>query len=131
MQVLPSTARDPVVGILDIHKTERNIEAGVKYLRHLKGTYFDDQELTPLNRLLFSFVAYNAGPRNIRTARRRAAKRGLDPNVWFNNVEIAAARAVSREPVVYVRNILKYYVFYELLRRTRAMEELAKKAPAH
>jgi hypothetical protein len=39
---------------------------------------------------------------------------GLDPNVWFGEVEIAAGRVISREPVVYVRNILKYYVTYAL-----------------
>jgi hypothetical protein len=39
---------------------------------------------------------------------------GLDPNVWFGNVEVAAARTISREPVVYVRNILKYYTAYNL-----------------
>jgi hypothetical protein len=40
---------------------------------------------------------------------------GLDPNVWFDNVEIATARAISREPVVYVRNIYRYDVAYKLL----------------
>jgi membrane-bound lytic murein transglycosylase MltF len=64
---------------------------------------------------LFSFAAYNAGPGNLAKARKRAAKLGLDPNVWLDNVEIAAAKVVSREPVVYVRNIYKYYVAYKLL----------------
>jgi hypothetical protein len=35
---------------------------------------------------------------------------GLDPNVWLNSVELAAAQVISREPVAYVRNILKHYV---------------------
>ena len=48
-------------------------------------------------------------------ARKRAAKLGLDPNVWLDNVEIATAKVVSREPVVYVRNIYKYYLAYKLL----------------
>jgi membrane-bound lytic murein transglycosylase MltF len=115
MQVMPATARDPVVGIPEIHLTEPNIHAGVKYLRFLRERWFDDPALSDLDRTLFGFAAYNAGPGNIAKARRRAARLGLDPNVWLDNVEIAAAQAVSREPVVYVRNIYKYHVAYTLL----------------
>jgi membrane-bound lytic murein transglycosylase MltF len=42
-----------------------------------------------------------------------AAKSGLDPNVWFHNVEHAAADIVGRETVDYVANIYKYYVAYK------------------
>jgi hypothetical protein len=42
--------------------------------------------------------------------RRPAAKRGLDPNQWFGNVELVAADVIGRETVQYVSNILKYYV---------------------
>lgn len=114
MQLMPATAADPVVGIPDIEVADRNVEAGVKYLRHLRDVYFDDPEIPPLDRMLFSFAAYNAGPGNIARARKRAAAMGLDPEVWFGNVEIAAAKTVSREPVVYVRNILKYYTCYKI-----------------
>ena len=83
------------------------------YLRFLRDHYFDDPAISPLDRVLFSFGAYNAGPGSMNKARKRAAKMGLDPNVWFNNVEIATAKAVSREPVICVRNIYKYYVAYK------------------
>ena len=53
---------------------------------------------------------------------------GLDPNRWFDNVEIAAARAISREPVIYVRNIYKYYVAYKLLANARDTRAKAKDA---
>ena len=115
MQVMPATARDPHVGIADIHHAESNVHAGVKYLRFLRDRYFSDPALSPLDRTMFSFAAYNAGPGNVAKARKRAAASGLDPNVWFDNVEIAIARAVSREPVVYCRNIYKYYVAYKLI----------------
>jgi membrane-bound lytic murein transglycosylase MltF len=115
MQVMPATARDPNVAIPDIHLLEPNIHAGVKYLGFLRDRYFSDPNLSELNRVLFSFAAYNAGPRNVARARKQAADLGLDPDVWFDNVEIAAARAVSREPVVYVRNIYKYYLAYKLV----------------
>jgi membrane-bound lytic murein transglycosylase MltF len=115
MQVMPTTAKDPNVGIPDIHELESNIHAGVKYLRFLRDRYFSEPGLSPLDRTLFSFAAYNAGPGNIIKARKRAAKIGLDPNVWLDNVEIAAARVISREPVVYVRNIYRYYIAYKLI----------------
>ncbi len=113
MQVLPTTAADPNVGIEGIDEVGPNVHAGVKYLRFLKDRYFSDPEISPLDQMLFTFAAYNAGPGNIAKARRRAVKMGLDPNRWFGQVEIAAARAISREPVIYVRNIYKYYVAYD------------------
>lgn len=116
MQMLPSTARDKVVGITGIDKdADRNVEAGAKYLRHLIATYIDDEQLTPKDRQLFAFAAYNAGPGNLRKFRDRAKSMGLDPDIWFGNVENGAAAIVGRETVQYVSNIYKYYVAYSLL----------------
>ncbi|MFG6084225.1 transporter substrate-binding domain-containing protein [Paracoccus litorisediminis] len=113
MQVMPATARDPNVNITDIQLADRNVEAGVKYLRHLRQEYFSDLAISPFDQACFAFAAYNAGPGNIRRARARAESMGLDPNIWFGNVEVAAGRTISREPLVYVRNILKYYTTYK------------------
>jgi membrane-bound lytic murein transglycosylase MltF len=126
MQLMPSTAADPNVGIPDIDKADRNVEAGVKYLRFLREQYFDDPEITPFDKALFSFAAYNAGPGNIAKARRKASAMNLDPNVWFDNVEVAAARMISREPVVYVRNIYKYYIAFKLAGEAREAREAAR-----
>ena len=112
MQVLPGTAADPNVGIADIHIADNNVHAGVRYLRFLRNRYFSNSEISPVDRVLLSFAAYNAGPASIARARKRAIQMGLNPNVWFSNVELAAARTISREPVIYVRNIYKYYVAY-------------------
>ena len=114
MQVLPSTAADKNVGIENIETLENNVHAGVKYLAFLRDRYFSDAALTPLDQTLFSFAAYNAGPANIRKAREKAAAMGLNPDVWFENVEVAAARTISREPYVYVRNVYKYFVSFAL-----------------
>lgn len=124
MQILPDTAKDPNVGIPDVHLTDQNIEAGVKYLRFLRDRYFSAPEITSENAAFLTFASYNAGPRKIAMARSEAEKMGLDPNVWFGNVEIASARIISREPVVYVRNILKYYSQY------RAYNKLSEAASA-
>ncbi|MBE9553146.1 MAG: lytic transglycosylase F, partial [Proteobacteria bacterium] len=91
MQVMPATAADPSVGIPDISSAEANIHAGVKYMRHLRDHYFDAPGISPLDRVLFSLAAYNAGPGNIARARRRAARMGFDENRWFGHVEAAAA----------------------------------------
>jgi membrane-bound lytic murein transglycosylase MltF len=126
MQLLPTTAADPAVGIPDISAAEDNIHAGVKYLRWLRDTYFSDPEITPLDRILFSFAAYNAGPGNTARARRRATQLGFDPNRWFGNVEIGMYRAVSGEPASYVRKIYKYYVTYRSLELSRQEQEKAR-----
>jgi len=116
MQLLPSTAADPSVNIQDIDSSaDKNIEAGSKYMRLLADKYLNDPELSPMNKTLMAFAAYNAGPGNLRKFRRLAEKSGLDHNVWFGNVEHAAARVVGRETVDYVGNIYKYYVAYKLV----------------
>jgi membrane-bound lytic murein transglycosylase MltF len=125
MQVLPTTAADKNVNIDDIEKAEQNVHAGVKYLRFLRDRYFSDEAIEPLDRVLFSFAAYNAGPANITRARKKAVSMGFDSNQWFNHVEVAASKTISREPVVYVRNIYKYYVAYKRLENMRAAREAA------
>lgn len=115
MQLLPSTAAGPPVGIQNIDEVEANIHAGARYLRALIDQYFADPEIPPLDRQLFALAGYNAGPNRIRRLRAEAAERGFDPNRWFGDVEVLVAQKVGREPTVYVSNIYKYYVSYKLL----------------
>jgi membrane-bound lytic murein transglycosylase MltF len=129
MQVMPATAADPAIGITGVDKDpDKNIHAGVKYLRLLVEKYLDDPAIDDKNRTLLAFAAYNAGPGNLRKFRAVAAKSGLDPNVWFGNVEHAAASIVGRETVEYVANIYVYYVAYRLVLERREMRK--KAAPA-
>ena len=120
MQLLPRTAAAPPVSIPNIEQAEANIHAGVKYLRFIVDKYFNDPEIDEVNRMLFAFAAYNAGPTRVARLRREAPEYGFDPNQWFDNVEYLVERKVGREPVRYVENIYKYYVAY---RRIREMEE--------
>jgi membrane-bound lytic murein transglycosylase MltF len=113
MQVMPATGADMKVG--DITKIEPNVHAGVKYVRFMMDRYYADEPMDRLNKELFTFASYNAGPNRIRQLRARAQKRGLDPNVWFNNVELVAAQSIGRETVQYVSNIYKYYLAYTML----------------
>lgn len=112
MQLLPSTATDPNVGIPDIHEEEKNIEAGIKYLAFIRERYFDDPDMSTLNQTLMALASYNAGPAKVTSLREKAAKQGLNPDVWFNNVEVVAAKEIGRETVQYVSNIYKYYTTY-------------------
>ena len=116
MQVLPKTAADKNINIADIERLESNIHAGVKYLRFIRDRYFDDPAIDSLNQNLFTFASYNAGPAKIDSLRKEAKKMGLNPNVWFSNVEVIAAKRIGRETVQYVSNIYKYFLAYELVR---------------
>jgi len=126
MQVMPATAKELNVG--DVTQIEANIHAGVKYIRFMQDKYFKDEPMDALNKELFTFAAYNAGPGRIRQLRKEAEKRGLDPNVWFGNVEEIASERIGRETVTYVANIYKYYVAYRLIVENAARKEAVKAA---
>ena len=113
MQVMPATGRELKVG--DIKLLEPNVHAGVKYIRTLVDRYYASEPMDDLNKMLFAFAAYNAGPGRIRQLRREAGERGLDRNVWFDNVERIVSERIGRETVTYVSNIYKYYVTYLLI----------------
>jgi membrane-bound lytic murein transglycosylase MltF len=113
MQVMPATADKMQVG--DVTQLEPNIHAGVKYIRYIVDQYYESEPMDSLNKVLFAFAAYNAGPARIRSLRTEARTLGFDPNVWFDNVERVAAYRIGRETVQYVANIYKYYIAYTLV----------------
>ena len=130
MQVMPPTGKELNVG--DITQIEANIHAGVKYMRFMMDQYFKDEPMDDLNKGLMTFAAYNAGPGRLRQLRREAEKKGLNPNVWFGNVERVASERIGRETVTYVSNIYKYYITYRLLtdqaeRRAAAKAQVGKR----
>ena len=124
MQLMPATGKDMKVG--DIMETEANIHAGVKYMRFMIDQYFKDEPMDRLNKGLFALASYNAGPGRVRQLRRETEKRGLDPNIWFGNVEQIASERIGRETVTYVSNIYKYYIAYRLLVEERDRRNAAK-----
>jgi membrane-bound lytic murein transglycosylase MltF len=123
MQIKPSTAADPNVGIDDVSTLDNNVHAGTKYLRFLADRYFSDDGIDELNQWMLSLAAYNAGPAKVAKMRVEARKNGYDPNVWFNNVEIIAARRIGHETVTYVSSIFKYYVGYQIISERRDIRE--------
>jgi membrane-bound lytic murein transglycosylase MltF len=130
MQVMPATGESLKVG--DIRQVDANIHAAAKYMDQLMTRYFGDAKFDEQNRTLFAFASYNAGPGNISRMRKEAEKRGLDPNQWFNNVEIVTAEKIGMETTTYVRNIFKYYAAYKLVAEAQAKAATMKEqnAPA-
>jgi membrane-bound lytic murein transglycosylase MltF len=124
MQVMPPTGKELKVG--DITQVDANVHAGVKYMRFMMDQYFADEPMDQLNKGLMTFASYNAGPGRVRQLRREAEKRGLNPNIWFGNVERVASERIGRETVTYVSNIYKYYITYRLLSNQRDRRAAAK-----
>jgi len=129
MQVIPKYAAASPISIPNVGTADANIHAGVKMLRNIDDTYFNDPKIDSLNKTLFVFASYNAGPNRIARLRKEAPDMGLDPNVWFNNVELVAAKDIGQETVTYVSNIYKYYVAYKLAVEQRQIREKAKGLP--
>jgi len=131
MQLMPKTGNSLEVG--NIRQIEPNIHAGAKYMDHLMSRYFSDAKFDETNRTLFAFASYNAGPGNIAKMRKLAEARGLDPNRWFNNVELITAEKIGMETTTYVRNIFKYYTAYRLqldIEQAQAQARAKMTAPA-
>lgn len=130
MQIMPATGASLDVGSITV--AESNIHGGAKYMDQLMTRYFKDANFDGQNRTLFAFASYNAGPGNIAKMRNEARKRGLDPDLWFNNVELVTAEKIGIETTTYVRNIFKYYVSYKLTAEAQATAARLKQqlAPA-
>jgi membrane-bound lytic murein transglycosylase MltF len=128
MQIMPATGAELRVG--DIRVAEANVHGGAKYMDQLMTRYFTDAKFDDANRSLFAFAAYNAGPGRISQMRKEAQKRGLDPDKWFNNVEIVTAEKVGIETTTYVRNIYKYYSAYKLMLDVRDEQQKAREQVA-
>jgi membrane-bound lytic murein transglycosylase MltF len=128
MQVMPATGKDMNVG--DIGQVENNINAGIKYMRWMMDHYYADAPMSRLDKALFAFASYNAGPARISGLRKEAERRGLDPNKWFHNVEYVAAEKIGAETVTYVGNIFKYYVAYRLIMEQRGGKPAAPSTQA-
>jgi membrane-bound lytic murein transglycosylase MltF len=82
--------------------------------------------MTQLDKGLMTFASYNAGPGRVAGLRKEAAAQGLDPNRWFNNVELVAAKRIGRETVTYVSNIYKYYLAYQMMMQGEEARREAK-----
>jgi membrane-bound lytic murein transglycosylase MltF len=114
MQVIPRDAAASPINVPDVTRADNNILAGTKILRNIEDQYFNDPKIDPVDKTLMAFASYDAGPTRIAKLRQQAGEQGLDPDKWFDNVELMVARDVGQETVTYVGNVYKYYVAYKL-----------------
>jgi membrane-bound lytic murein transglycosylase MltF len=128
MQIMPATGANLKVG--DIRALEPNIHGGAKYMDEIMTRYFADAAFTDANRSLFACASYRAGPRAIANMRTEAKQRGLDPNQWFNNVEVVTSEKIGIATTTYVRNVFKYYVAYKLAVEGLETSKVARDAAA-
>jgi membrane-bound lytic murein transglycosylase MltF len=120
-RIIPATAAE--LNVADAGLIEANIHAGARFITQLMTTYFAHEPMSDLDRTLFAFAAYDAGPGRIRQLRRDTLRRGLNPNKWFGQVEQLVSARIGQQTVSYVRRILKYYVAFRLIEQEEAHRE--------
>ncbi|MFD1216008.1 MltF family protein [Microbulbifer celer] len=123
MQIMPATGEE--MGFPPpLFEPDRNIQAGVKYLHWVRDRF--EPTLPAVEKLWFTLASYNAGYGHLLDARRLAKQLGLNPDVWFGNVEVAMLKLSEpqyftnarygyvrgAEPVQYVRKISRLYRAY-------------------
>ena len=116
------------INVPDVSSADKNVLAGVRMLRFIADTYFNDPAIDQVNKTLFTFASYNAGQNRIVRLRKKADAEGLDPNKWFGNVELEVAEDIGQETVIYVGNVYKYYVAYKMAAERAQEKERAKAA---
>lgn len=128
MQLMPGTAVD--LGVNEPKNPVESIDAGVRYMKQLRDKF--EKDLLLDEKTWFSLAAYNAGYKRVKHARRIADKMGLNPDVWFGNVELAMHKMSAMknegdklacncgEAIAYVREIKTRYNNYVSL--TKAAE---------
>jgi membrane-bound lytic murein transglycosylase MltF len=93
----------PNVG--DIHQEDANIHADIKYFHSMvEKNYGNEPGMDDLNKILFTFAAYNCGPGRMRQLRAEATAKGYNPNVWTDNVEIIVAERIGAETRLNIAN---------------------------
>ncbi len=134
MQMMPGTASD--LGFRNLRDPETGIHAGVRFLR-MQMERFNAAKLSETDMACFALAAYNAGFGHVLDARIIAEDMGLNPDVWFGNVEEGlkrlsdpkvAAKARygycrSSETIGYVRGIMARYKHYaEMIEMKKAKD---------
>ncbi|MFG6178554.1 membrane-bound lytic murein transglycosylase MltF [Halomonas sp. THAF12] len=108
----------------------QSIDGGARYLRELKERL--PESITGEDRLFMALAAYNVGLGHLYDARRIAEMRGGDPDAWRDVREALPllqerewhsktryGYARGGEPVIYVRNVRRYYEILAYVDRSR------------
>lgn len=120
MQLMPETAKE--LGVTDRNDPDQNIKGGTRYLKQMWDNFESIQD--SVQRTKFTMASYNCGLYHVKDAQNLAEKRGLDSNVWDNNVdEIVLDLSIPKnyqDPVVkygYVRGIEPYNYVTQIFER--------------
>lgn len=118
------------MGVADRTNPAQSIDGGARYLRSIKDRL--PESIVGNDRLYMAMAAYNVGLGHLYDARNIAEMRGGNPNSW-QDVRAALPLLQQREwhsqtrhgyarggePVIYVRNIRRYYEMIEYVERSR------------
>ncbi|WP_271911645.1 membrane-bound lytic murein transglycosylase MltF [Vreelandella alkaliphila] len=118
------------MGIADRTNPAQSIDGGARYLRSIKDRL--PESIVGNDRLYMAMAAYNVGLGHLYDARKIAEMRGGNPDSW-QDVRAALPLLQQREwhsqtrhgyarggePVIYVRNIRRYYEMIEYVERSR------------
>jgi len=104
MQLMPRTASNFGLSRKNITNPEKNIEAGVQYIKSLNLTYSKIENKQ--ERIKFILASYNSGPAHILDARALAEKYGKNKDIWFGHVEEFLLK--KSEPQYYNDEVVKY-----------------------
>jgi len=104
MQLMPRTASNFGLNRKNIMNPEKNIEAGVQYIKSLNLTFSKIENKQ--ERIKFILASYNSGPAHILDARALAEKYGKNKDVWFGHVETFLLK--KSEPEFYNDEVVKY-----------------------
>jgi membrane-bound lytic murein transglycosylase MltF len=127
-QVKPETGA--WLGFPDVTGARENAMAGAAYMALLRNKYFDDEGIEMADRLHFTLAAYNAGPGRVSGLRKKARTAGLDPDRWFDHVEVVALKEIGQETPRYVANVVRYYLAYRLATELAERKARAKSGAA-
>jgi len=127
-QVKPETGA--WLGFPDVTGARENAMAGAAYMALLRNKYFDDEGIEMADRLHFTLAAYNAGPGRVSGLRKKARTAGLDPDRWFDHVEVVALKEIGQETPRYVANVVRYYLAYRLASELAERKARAKSGAA-
>lgn len=118
------------MGVNNRRDAAQSIDGGARYLRSLKNRL--PESITGNDRLYMAMAAYNIGLGHLYDARKIAEMRGGDPNLWRDvrealpllqheewHSQTRHGYARGGEPVIYVRNIRRYYEMIEYVERSR------------
>ncbi len=127
MQLMPKTALSYGIQGKELADPNNNIIAGTKHLAMLEA-YWEKELSDSLEVVKFTLASYNVGQGHVEDAIRLAKKYDVDPTKWDNNISqmilnksipkyyndpvVKYGYCRGREPVNYVKSILKNYELY-------------------